>query len=117
MTREQANNPFSSERAKEIALRSIDGNYDLLLACRDVAGLRDGMPCVPDDLMDVFVGVASEIDGLPIGAEREHWAAEPLKSKDILAATYREQVRDVVMEALRALVVTLAKREQTDENH
>jgi hypothetical protein len=115
MTQAQVNNPFSSERAKEIALRSIDGNYDLLLACRDLARLRDGMPCVPDDLMDVFIGVASEIDGLPIGAEREHWAAEPLRLKDILVTTYREQVTDGVMKALRALVLTLGESEKTDQ--
>jgi hypothetical protein len=101
------NEPYSTERAREIARRTLDGDYDLLLACRDLASLRPGIPCVADNLMDVFVGVASEIDGLPIGAERRHWAAEALKSKDARVVDYRERVRSGVMTALQKLLVAL----------
>ena len=49
-----------------------------------------------DETMDTFVGVAPEVDDLPSGAEREQWAAEALKSKDIEAADFRKRVRAAV---------------------
>ncbi len=95
------------ERAMEIAHRTLNGEYDPLLACRNLADLRDRLPSVPSETMDVFVGVASEVDGLPIGAERKQWAAEALRSKDIEAADYRERVRATVEEALHGLLKSL----------
>jgi hypothetical protein len=102
-----SNNPFFVDRAKEIAAKSLSGGYDLLLACRDLADMRDELPCVPGELMDVFVGIASETDGMPIGREREHWATEPLRLKDLEAGDYRNRVRDIVAKALRELVLIL----------
>lgn len=96
-----------TERAKEIALKALDGDYDPLLACRDLADLRGRLPGVTDDVMNTFIGVASEVDDLPIGTEREHWAPEALRSKDIEAADYRERVKDAVAKALQELLAAL----------
>jgi hypothetical protein len=104
------------ELAKEIARRALDGGYDVLLACRDLARLRLGISRIGDKIMDVFVGVASEIDGLPVGAERKHWAEAVLKLKDIEIADYRERVRGGVTKALRELLVILEKDDQSDED-
>jgi hypothetical protein len=60
-------------------------------------------------VIDTILSVASEVDDLPIGAEREHWAAEALRSKDIEAEDYRERVRGVVTEALHQLLVAIDK--------
>jgi hypothetical protein len=57
-----------------------------------------------DEVMNVFVAVASEVDGLPIGPERAHWATESLREKDLEAADYRAQVGSLVAEALRGLL-------------
>ena len=97
----------STQRAREIALRALAGDYDLLLACRDLSNFGGQLPGVGNDLMDVFVGVASEIDDLPIGAERSRWSAEVLAAKDVEAGDYRLRVRQVVTEALRRLLVVL----------
>ncbi len=51
-----------TERAKEIARRVLDYGYDPLLACRDLAEFRGRLPGVADEIMDTFVGVASEVD-------------------------------------------------------
>jgi hypothetical protein len=99
-----------TERAKEVARRVLGDGYDPLLACRDLARLRGRLPGVADEIMDTFVGVASEVDDLPIGSEREHWAADALKSKDVEAADYRERVRTVVEESLRRLLASLGGR-------
>ncbi len=99
-----------TERAKDIARRVLGDGYDPLLACRDLADLRDRLPGVADEIMNTFVGVASEVDDLPIGREREQWAAEALKAKDVEAADYRERVRAVVEESLRGLLASLGGR-------
>jgi hypothetical protein len=95
------------QRAREIALRTLAGDYDLLLACRDLSSLREQLPGVAEDVMDIFIAVASEIDDLPIGAERSHWAAESLAAKDIEANDYRARVREVVTGALQELLGSL----------
>ncbi|MCP5320829.1 MAG: hypothetical protein H7A12_08400 [Pseudomonadales bacterium] len=95
------------ERAKEIARRVLSDGYDPLLACRDLARLRPRLPGVADDIMNTFIGVASEVDDLPIGPERKHWAADALKAKDVEAANYRERIRAVVEKSLRGLLASL----------
>lgn len=107
MTRELEGGVPPMERAKEIARRVLGEGYDPLLACRDLAQLRQRLPEVADEIMDTFVGVASEVDDLPIGCEREHWAVAALKSKDAEAADYRERVRAVVEDSLRRLLMSL----------
>ena len=109
MTHTPSNDPYFVERAIAIARESLRGNYDFLLACRDLADIRERLPRVSDDLMDVFVGVASETDGLPIGDERRHWAAEPLESKDQLIAGYRVRMQSAVIEALQHLLAVLGR--------
>ena len=99
-----------TERAKEIARRVLDDSYDPLLACRNLDQLRKWLPKVPDEIMDTFVGIASEVDELPIGSEREYWAVDELKLKDVRAVKYRELVRAVVEGSLRQLLVLLGEK-------
>jgi hypothetical protein len=69
------------ERAKQIAKKVLGGQYDPLLACRELVDIREQLPVVTDEVMDVFVAVATEVDGLPIGPERAHWTTESLPWK------------------------------------
>jgi hypothetical protein len=92
------------ERAKEIAQRVLAGHYDPLLAFRELAHLREELPLVSSEVMEVFVAVSSELDGVPIGPERAYWNVEVLRVKDLEAARYRDQVRSEVDEALRKLL-------------
>jgi len=91
-------------RARQIATMVLGGQYDPLLACRELSDIREQLPAVADEVMDVFVAVDSEVDDLPLGAERANWSAESLRVKDMEAANYREGVRSAVAEALRALL-------------
>lgn len=92
------------KRARQIAEKVLEGQFDPLLACRELVDLRDQLPMVGDEVMDVLRAVDSEVDGVPIGPEREHWSAGSLRVKDVEAAGYREQVRSVVSDALRTLL-------------
>lgn len=107
MMQTRKNDPLPAKRAQEIARKTLGGAYDPLLACRDLASLKEGLPHVSKNLMNIFVGIASEVDALPIGSERAHWAAEPLRLKDIEVTDYRERVRSVVVKALSELVLVL----------
>lgn len=109
MTRELEGFVSSIEHAKEIAGRVLNEGYDPLLACRELAQLRQRLPGVPDEIMDVFVGIASEVDGLPIGGERRYWAVGELRLRDAEAARYRERVRAVVEESLVRLLASLSR--------
>src|SRR5262249_24400691 len=92
-------------RAKKIAKMVLEDQHDPLLACRELADFEDELSAVlPRDVLDVFVAVSSEVDDLPSGSERAHWAEDPLHAKDLQAATYREQVRSKVGKALRVLL-------------
>ena len=79
--------------ARQTAKRVLEGQYDPLLACRDLANIEEELSAVvPREVMDVFIAVSSEVDEFPIGPERVHWAAESLRVKDLEAAKYRSQV-------------------------
>lgn len=96
-------------RATDAARRALAGEYDLLLACRDLASLRVHLLDVPEDVIDIFVGVASEIDDLPVGGERRNWSLGALVANDVATNRYREQVREVVTEALRRLLTSIGE--------
>ena len=108
---QESPNPLSpSERARDIAYRVLEGGYDLLAACRELAQLRPCLIGISDEIMDAFIGVASEVDDLPLGSERENWAAEMLNAKDEEAAIYRERVRPMIEESLKDLLDSLGGR-------
>jgi len=107
LTQESPNLLSPSERARDIAYRVLGGGYDLLAACRELAQLRPCLPEISDEIMDAFIGVASEVDDLPLGPEREFWAAEKLRVLDEEAAIYRERVRPMIEESLKDLLGSL----------
>ena len=98
---------ISMQRARAIVLRALAGEYDLLIACRELSELSGQLPGVKEDVMDVFSGVASEIDGHPVGEERKHWADAALAEEDIKTNAYRLLMRHVITEALQELLVAL----------
>ena len=95
------------DRAKRIARETLAGEHDILQACRDLAALRLSLLHLPEDALDAFIAVSSEVDDLPLGAEREHWAPDVLRAQDAEAEEYRERIRPRVYEALRELIEVL----------
>ncbi len=91
--------------ARQIAKSVLEGQYDPLLACREIANMEEDLSSiVPRDVMDVFIAVSSEVDHLPLGPERVYWAAESLVVKDLEAAKYRSEVGSWIGEALHGLL-------------
>ena len=93
--------------ARTIATEALRGNRDLLIACRRLAEMRLQLSFLPDDSLDTFVAIASEIDDLPIGDERNLWSSDALVVKDAEIRDYRERVRPTVIEALESLLAIL----------
>jgi hypothetical protein len=91
------------QRARQIAKKVLAGEYDPLLACREIMDIKDQLP---DGLTTGFRGVDSEIDGWPLGAERAYWDSEALHEKDLISARYREEVRKQIEDDLRVLLET-----------
>ena len=106
-----ANQRNAAEIAADIARRVLSSAYDPLLACRDLADLREELQGVSADTLDVFVAVSSEVDGLPIGAERAYWAKDALAAKNLKAARYRDQVTSEIEGSLQRLLTELSEAE------
>lgn len=90
-------------RARRIAEMTIDGEFDPLLASRELVLMKNRLPNADSPAWEPLEGVASEVDGLPLGDERRFWAPEALREKDQEADSYRSLVKDVVRDALQAL--------------
>ena len=91
----------------EIIQLTQKGNFDLLLACREIAGYSLQLKGVRFNQMSIFEGVASECDGVPLGSERTFWDSATLKQKDIETDKYRSEVRETVLTALSDLKIHL----------
>ena len=52
----------------------------------------------------LIVGVSSECDGLPLGHERQYWAAAALQQKDKLTDAYEASVRASIIETAQNLL-------------
>lgn len=99
-------------KAKDIARQALEGNYDILLAVRDLYDLRNRLPPIPSETLDAIVGIGSEVGDLPLGDERQYWAADALREQDEMAADYRKRVSTLVGEVLRELLAALHKASQ-----
>lgn len=54
----------------------IAGELSLIAVARKLTGFRDGVEAEIAVLLDVFAGIHSETDALPIGEERALWNSE-----------------------------------------
>ena len=81
--------------AREIARKALEGDYDILLAARDIYDLRHRLPTIPGTTLDDIVDIA-----------RQKWTSCPwqrtstgqlmrFRAKDVLAADYRNNVRTI----------------------
>jgi hypothetical protein len=92
-------------RIAAVAADMVAGRTDLLPGCRQIVDLRSRLPkadLTDADLIEV-VAVESELDDIPTGPARAHWAPEALAEKDAQAAAYLEKSKAGILRACRAL--------------
>jgi hypothetical protein len=87
----------ASVRAQILAVcqQFLEGRLELIQSARELLKFRDGVEPEVGTLLDVFVGICSETDALPIGTERALWNSEALVLEDrkIAAAELRWRSR------------------------
>src|SRR6266436_3089669 len=69
----------------------LGGELGLVQTARELLKFRDGVEPEIGTLLDVFVGIHSETDALPVGTERVFWNPQALELEDrkIVAAELR----------------------------
>jgi hypothetical protein len=63
----------------------------------------------PDDAFNLFIGIASETDHLPVGAERRNWADSALAAHDPNIDAYESTRMAEVKDHCRILLAVLEK--------
>ena len=98
----------SLDQAIRNARSALQGNYDQLLACRD---LWDHTPeltaVVPEELLLPIIGIASQLDGTPLGQERQNWEAKALERIDAEIENFRARLGNDLTIHLRRLLEAL----------
>jgi hypothetical protein len=94
----------SLERVKRIAMQALSGEIHMFLACRKISYETINLENLPREITVVFDGIASEIDGLPIGDERQHWDPVALLEQDKEIERYLAEVGPVLRESMEKLI-------------
>jgi hypothetical protein len=96
-------------RAQMIVLANglIAGDLGLIAVARKLSSFRDGVEPEIGALLDVFVGIHSETDALPIEEERALWNAEALAREDRKISAAEERWRQRAVRAATQLVPLL----------
>jgi hypothetical protein len=99
--------------AADIARKAMRGEMGLLLAVREINSalhaLPEGERRIRNDDFIFFKVVSSECDGLPLGTERQYWAPESLRERDLLAQSYEQKIREDILSALARIADDLSK--------
>ena len=95
------------KEALKIAKKILSGEVDILLGSVKLDSLLNQNLSEEEYYESDFIiikGVASEVDDLPIGKEREEWSEEALKTKDMKIEEFKSQYGQEVISACHILV-------------
>ncbi len=97
---------MTATKAEAIALarKMLAGEVDLIEGCRMLVPLLRSTGIGEDPNALVIVGVESETDGFPMGAERAHWDPTALAAKDRERDEYLNRARPELLSACQAII-------------
>jgi hypothetical protein len=87
-----------------VARQFLAGELGLVQTARELPKFRDGVEPEIGALLDVFVGICSETDALPIGTERALWNVRALEVEDRKIAAAELQWHGRATAAARQLI-------------
>ncbi len=90
-----------------VAKRFLGGELGLVETARELVKFRDGIEPEIGTLLDVFVGICSETDVLPIAAEKPFWNPQALEVEERKVAAAESRWRGRANEAASQLVKLL----------
>lgn len=99
------------ERALGLIELALAGERDLLLTARELDDLRHQLPNSEDDVWLFIRGVASDLDGVPFGPQRQLWAPAALDRLDKQINEWRSRIEEELRETLVAVAVSLSSEE------
>jgi hypothetical protein len=95
----------------QLAANTTAGGVALLLAVREIVQILHGSQTLQGIIDDrdfrFLVGVSSECDELPLGAERQYWAPESLREKDLRSQKYENLIGNEVRSTLMRIAANL----------
>jgi len=90
-----------------VSRQFLGGELELVQTARELLKFRDGVEPEIGTLLDVFVGICSETDALPVGSERALWNSEALVLEDRKVAAAELRWRSRANESATQLVRVL----------
>jgi hypothetical protein len=102
----------------DVASSMLDGPMDLLEGCRTIVRLRGNLsdPDLYDPDLLFLVAVESELDDVPVGTARQHWAPEALAEKDEKKSRYLATAQEEIQRSCRALITRWATDVQSGQS-
>jgi hypothetical protein len=92
----------------EIACAMLSGQLGIIAGARQIVRLRPNITAADFDRdFLIFVGIDSETDALPAGAERQYWDPAVLLAKDLEIARADDFYRESALAGCRSLVAGL----------
>ena len=88
----------------------LDGRIGVIAAAQQLSKLRHWVRADDDPDFQIFIAIESESDHLPTGNERQHWAPDALKTKDVEIREIEEFHRAGALEAARKLQAKYANK-------
>lgn len=98
------NKNWSDNEIVSIAREMLEGDFDLLIGCRAIAGLYSNASEPEDDIFMLFRAVASEIDKWPIGVARDLCDPEYLKRVDKDVSAYLSDTTECIRQACEKVI-------------
>lgn len=105
---------YCKNQVAEIASSIVGDRIRPLLGVRMLLPfLRQLEKEIHEDALLFLLGVDSESDALPLGAERQYWADHALHEKDRTADAYEKKVGPKIIETANYLLTQFSSRRDT----
>lgn len=88
-----------------LARAVLAGQLGLVEASPSICRLGFELELKDDDDIDFFIGISSETDHLPIGAERKSWNPDALRVKDDAIGRFEEAIKPRAMSVCNNLIL------------
>jgi len=103
---------WSEARIVSVAKKMLSGDMGIVEGSR----LINGVSGRDDDLLDIFMLIASETEDFPVGDLRSLWEKGALERIERRTEAYIDQLRDEVLKTCEMLIQKYSAREEGEEN-
>ena len=92
------------KRATELATAFSGGELGVTECVRGLVPILRELGLDGEKPLSLLIGFDSELDGLPVGAVREHWDKAALRREDKQRLQYEQLIRNEVSECCRSIL-------------